>query len=59
MCEAQSDRQQFLEPWAPTCSPHGRPQEHVEDVTAGAHEYTVVQGGTMDGENCCPPWAAA
>ena len=27
------------------------PREHVEDVTAGRHEYTVAMGGTLDMEN--------
>ena len=27
----------------------------VQEITEGSHEYTVVQGGTMDGRNCRTP----
>jgi len=30
-------------------------RSHVEEVTAGRHQYTVVQAGTMDGRNCRLP----
>jgi hypothetical protein len=30
----------------------GPVKEHVEEITAGAHSYTVAMGGTLDFENC-------
>ncbi len=55
MCEAQSDRHRHLEPWADNTDPTDVPRQHVEGIVAGRHEYTVTQGGTMDGRNCCSP----
>src|SRR6185295_17436533 len=54
-----------LEPWASKSAPGDAPKKKVEDITDGKHPYKVVQGGTMDGENCRSPmgvgmggWAA-
>ncbi|NLW49482.1 MAG: hypothetical protein GXY85_01385 [Candidatus Brocadiaceae bacterium] len=44
-----------LEPWASDAHPSDVPRRHSEDVGAGRHEYTVLQGGTMDGTNCRSP----
>ncbi len=44
-----------LAPWAANTHPTDVARSHAEEVTAGAHEYTVVQGGTMDGESCRTP----
>ena len=55
MCEAQSDRQQFLEPWASNTDPTDVAKQHVEEVTSGRQEYAITQGGTMDGRNCRSP----
>ncbi len=30
-------------------------RSHVEQISKGAHKYTVFQGGTMDGRNCRSP----
>ena len=44
-----------LEPRASKGHPMDVPRRHVEEIAAGRHAYTVVQGGTMDGENCRTP----
>src|SRR5262249_20319791 len=31
------------------------PRRHVEEIGAPTWEYRIVQGGTMDGENCRSP----
>ena len=47
-----------LAPWSSKAEPGDAPKNHVEQI-AGAgqakHTYTVVQGGTMDGQNCRSP----
>jgi hypothetical protein len=47
-----------LPPWSSKTEPGDVPKNHVEHV-AGAggakHSYTVIQGGTMDGQNCRSP----
>ncbi|KPK65926.1 MAG: hypothetical protein AMK73_01520 [Planctomycetes bacterium SM23_32] len=55
MCEGQPERQGHLEPWASDTHPTDVPGRHVEEISTGRHEYTVTQGGTMDGQNCCSP----
>ncbi len=55
MCEAQSDRHRHLEPWASNTHPTDVSKQHVEEIAAEQHEYTVTQDGTMDGRNCCSP----
>jgi len=54
-CDAQSAQGQGLEPWASNTDPTDVAKRHVEEITAGRHEYAVVQGGTMDGRNCRSP----
>ncbi len=46
---------QALEPWSKKAQPGDVPKKHVQDVTQGDQKYTIVQGGTMDGENCRGP----
>jgi len=55
MHAAEADADGHLEPWASSTHPTDVPKRHVEEIGAGAHEYTVTQGGTMDGTNCCSP----
>ena len=44
-----------LGPWASNSHPTDVSRQHVEEIATGEHAYTVVQGGTMDGENCRTP----
>src|SRR3954462_9225808 len=44
-----------LEPWASKAQTSDVPKSLVEEVNDGAHKYTVVHGGTMDGTNCRTP----
>ena len=44
-----------LGPWASNSHATDVAKRHVEEVTAGRHEYAVMQGGTMDGQNCRSP----
>src|SRR5262249_26569886 len=47
-----------LVPWAGKSQSGDVPRKHVEKITAaetGAHTYTVIQGGAMDGQNCRSP----
>jgi hypothetical protein len=44
-----------LKPWASKTDPADVAKRHVEEITAGRHQYTIVQGGTMDGQNCRSP----
>jgi hypothetical protein len=46
---------QPLAPWALNHHPTDVPKRHVEQITAGRHNYTVRQGGTMDGTSCRSP----
>ncbi len=55
MAEAQSIQSERLEPWASNTHPADVARSHAEGITGGRHEYTVVQGGTMDGESCRTP----
>jgi hypothetical protein len=45
----------FVYAWATSTDPTDTPKSHVENVTEGKREYTVVQGGTMDGLHCRTP----
>ena len=40
-----------LNPWSANTHPSDAPKLHVEEIAAGHHQYTIVQGGTMDGRN--------
>ncbi len=48
-------RPKALSPWTSNADPTDAAKQHVEQVTAGRHEYAVTQGGTMDGTNCRSP----
>jgi hypothetical protein len=55
MCAADLGGRGYLEPWASNTDTSDAPKRHVEEVGTGRHEYAVVQGGSMDGRNCCSP----
>jgi len=44
-----------LKPWSANTQPTDVARSYVEEIMAGTHKYTVVQGGTMDGRNCRSP----
>jgi hypothetical protein len=44
-----------LEPWASNRGPADVPGVHVEEITRTRHRFTVIQQGTMDGQNCRTP----
>ena len=44
-----------LEPWASKALPGDVAKRHVEEVSQAEHAYTVVHGGTVDGECCRTP----
>jgi hypothetical protein len=44
-----------LAPWATNRHSTDVPMRHVQEISAGRAEYSIVQGGTMDGRNCCSP----
>jgi hypothetical protein len=44
-----------LEPWASKAQPGDVAKRHVEEITRGNDEYTVVHGGTVDGACCRAP----
>lgn len=44
-----------LQPWATNNHSTDVAKSHVEEVGTGVHQYTVLQGGTMDGRNCRSP----
>ena len=44
-----------LQPWASRTQPGDVAKGHVEEITGGEHKYTVVHGGTVDGECCRTP----
>ena len=46
---------QELAPWKSNHHPTDVLKQHVQEITAGKLEYTVIQGGTMDGRNCRSP----
>jgi hypothetical protein len=48
-----------LKPWASNKHPSDAPKSHVEEIGQAAHQYAVVQGGTMDGQNCRSPLGCA
>jgi hypothetical protein len=53
---AQTEENQALAPWATNTDPSDVAKSQVEDISAGRQEYTITQGGTMDGENCRLPY---
>src|SRR4029079_14676218 len=44
-----------LAPWASDRHPTDVAKQHVQEIADGRVEYTIVQGGTMDGRNCRSP----
>ena len=46
---------QPLKPWAENTDPTDVAKSKVQELTAAAQKYTIVQGGTMDGRNCRTP----
>lgn len=44
-----------LQPWGSDNHPADEARSHLERITGRRHAYTVVQGGSMDGENCRTP----
>jgi hypothetical protein len=44
-----------LAPWKSNHNPSDAPRRHVQEIAAGRLEYSIVQGGTMDGRNCRSP----
>ena len=55
LAAAPARKDEPLAPWASNRHPSDAPKRHVQDVTEGKADYVVVQGGTMDGENCRSP----
>jgi hypothetical protein len=55
MSEAQTAGSAGREPWAGNTDPTDVPRQHVEEISAARQGYAVIQGGTMDGENCRQP----
>jgi hypothetical protein len=53
--QAAASSQVFVGRWGTSADPTDVAKTHVEDITAGTHTYTVVQGGTMDGRSCRSP----
>ena len=44
-----------LQPWASKALPGDVAKRHVEEISQAEHTYTVVHGGTVDGECCRTP----
>lgn len=44
-----------LKPWSTNTHPTDVAKSHVEEIPTGPHQYTIIQGGTMDGRNCRTP----
>ncbi len=52
---AEAVPSKFVVPGAINTDPTDVPKSHVQEITQGTQQYEVVQGGTMDGRNCCTP----
>ena len=52
---AAAPPQAFVVPWAKDTDPTDVAKTHVQEITAGTQEYTVVQGGMMDGRSSRSP----
>jgi hypothetical protein len=48
-----------LKPWAANKHPSDVAKNHAEEITAAEHQYSITQGGTMDGQNCRSPVGCA
>jgi len=55
-CEAQPTDGAALDPWASNHHETDVPRRHVQEITGSREEYTITQGGTMDGQNCRSPF---
>jgi hypothetical protein len=44
-----------LAPWGSSKQPGDIAQHHAEDIGSAHHDYIVMQGGSMDGQNCRSP----
>jgi hypothetical protein len=44
-----------MQPWASKAQPGDVANRHVEEISQAEHTYTVVHGGTVDGECCRTP----
>jgi hypothetical protein len=44
-----------LAPWKSNRHSTDVPKRHVQEITSGKQQYTILQGGTMDGRNCRSP----
>jgi len=55
-CEAQPAAGAALEPWASNHHETDVPRRQVQEITRGREEYSITQGGTMDGQNCRLPF---
>ena len=44
-----------LKPWSANTHATDARKTHVEEITAGKHEYKVIQAGTRDGRSCRSP----
>jgi hypothetical protein len=47
--------EQALKPWTANTEAADAAKTSVQEITKGAQQYTVVQGGTMDGRSCRSP----
>lgn len=52
---AEAAPSEFVFPWGMNPHPTDTPKSYVQEITQARQEYTVVQGGTMDGRNCRTP----
>jgi hypothetical protein len=48
-----------LKPWSTNKDPSDVAKSHVQEITAAQQQYSVTQGGTMDGQNCRSPLGCA
>jgi hypothetical protein len=51
----QASADAALQPWASKAQPGDVANRHVEEISQAEHTYTVVHGGTVDGECCRTP----
>ena len=50
-----SIRVESLEPWRSETHLTDVAKRHVEEISTGTHRFVIIQGGTVDGENCRTP----
>ena len=51
----QASADAALQPWASKAQAGDVANRHVEEISLAEHTYTVVHGGTVDGECCRTP----